>query len=118
MAKKKSLFDMYFGQTVTYSSRSMKVTRCMSPEGTAEFIVRKTYADSNSNRIFKMKEDTDRDADSLLDYFEEKLDQQHKVFLFEDRMLQIKRGIRSKVRKHLRKKYGTLPSAQQRPAVA
>lgn len=110
MAKKKSLFDMYFGQTVTYSSRDMKVTRCFSPEGTAEFLVRKTYKERHCNSIFKMSEDMDLDTDAVLDMFEEKLDRQYRAFLFEDRMRQIKRGIRSNVRKHLRKKHGSLPA--------
>jgi len=115
MAKKKPLHELVPYQTVTYPSRGMSVQRQADDVVGAQMVfkVYKKYSDfilvDPMHVPAELSEDS-YDTDFFLNIAEEELDKRHRVLVFQDRMRLVKRGIRGKVRKHLRKKYGSLPA--------
>ena len=115
MARKKPLHELIRYQTVNYPSRSMSIQRQAddAPGNQMVFKVYKKYPDYTLMDPIhvpaELSEDS-YDTELFLNMAEEGLDKRHRVLVFQDRMRLVKRGIRGNVRKHLRRKYGTLPA--------
>jgi len=125
-ARKKSLFELLPGQTVTYPSRSMSVTRNypslaavrQEEDGAPAYFLftfKKKYPEGFAFSVPatvpkpRLEESRVNDTDFLLDLFESSLDGRHRTALFQENIRNIKPGIRYKVKKHLRRKYRALP---------
>lgn len=115
MPKYKSLFDLEVNQTVNYPSRHLRVMRAplniYEDQNDYKFIAKRVFSDGRVmvSVLFVNRDSTDDfSTDVLLDMFEENAVRKHREIIFEVRMGQIKRGIRSNVRKHLRKKSARL----------
>lgn len=105
------MFDMEINQTVNYPSWNVRVTR--SPlsiwdrQDDYKFTAKRNYPEGTMAATLLVAADDmdDYSTDVLLYMFDENLDSFYQQAMYKKRINEIKRGIRGKVRKHLRRKH-------------